>query len=58
MDQFFLNIHNMFVLQHMATILIVSVANSSIDNLVLENGNSWNTIIREKAKVKILSIGS
>ena len=39
MDHFFLNIHNIFLLQHMATILIVSVANSSVD-IVLENGNS------------------
>ena len=57
MDHFSLNINNIFLLQHMATILIVSVANSS-DDIVLENGNSWNKIIREKAKVKILSSGS
>ena len=39
----------------MATILIVSVANSSVDK-VLENGNSWNYIIREKAKVNICQV--
>ena len=57
MDHFFLNIHNIILVQHMATILIVSVANSSVD-IVLENGNNWNKIIREKAKGKILSSGS
>ena len=30
-----------FFIQHMATIFIVSIANSSAD-IILENGNSWN----------------
>ena len=41
MDHFYSNIHNIFILELMATILIVSVANSSVD-IVLKNGNSWN----------------
>ena len=38
MDHFYKNIRNMFVLQQMGTIFIVSVAYSSVD-IVLEN---WN----------------